>query len=140
MPFVLAIGGDRCSRLAETFQTVVPNHAQVYLHVLLVTLIGLVMICVPLLLLVPMLYRCRRRVMVAFSALAHDYSQQFQRRWLEPDSTETGNPLGSGDIQSLADCRIYRFSETPSLISILEWEGEFYGQRSTGNPAQAAHS
>ena len=100
---VLAIGAIDAAALAETFQTVAPNNAQIYLHVLLVTLIGLVMICAPLLLLVPMLYRCRRHVMVAFSALAHEYSRQFQRRWIEPDRTETGSPLGSGDIQSLAD-------------------------------------
>jgi hypothetical protein len=37
-------------------------------------------------------------------------------------------------------CRTCRFSETPSVISIWEWEGESNGQRPTGNPAQAAHS
>jgi hypothetical protein len=101
--FVLAIGVIDAAALAETFQTVAPNHAQVYLHVFLVTQIGLVVICAPLLLLVSMLYRCRRRAMVEFSALAYDYARLFQQRWIEPDRTETGNPLGSGDIQSLAD-------------------------------------
>jgi hypothetical protein len=101
--FVLAIGAIDAAALAETFQIVDPNHAQVYVHSFLVMLIGLVMICAPLLLLVPMLYRCRRRSMVGFSALAHEYSRQFQRRWIEPDQTETSNLLGSGDIQSLAD-------------------------------------
>lgn len=101
--FVLAIGAIDAAALAETFQTVVPNNPQVYLHVFLVTQVGVVMICAPLLFLVPMLYRCRRRAIVEFSALAHEYSRQFQRRWIEPDRTEIGTPLGSGDIQSLAD-------------------------------------
>ncbi|MBN2629921.1 MAG: hypothetical protein JXR75_05215 [Rhodobacteraceae bacterium] len=101
--FVLAIGAIDAAALAETFQLVAPDHTQVYLHVFLVALVGVVVICAPLLLLVPMLYRCRRRAMVEFSALAHEYSRQFQRRWIEPDQTEAGNPLGSGDIQSPAD-------------------------------------
>lgn len=43
-------------------------------------------------------------------------------------------------VVHVLDGRTCRFSETPSGISTWEREGEFNGQRPTGNPAQAADS
>ena len=74
--------------------------------------------------------------------------QQVVKRGVEPcDHVVERSPfaaLQGPDVclfgQVVEHCRTCRFSETSSVISTWEREGEFNGQRPTGNPAQAAHS
>ncbi|SEM44663.1 hypothetical protein SAMN04488103_101179 [Gemmobacter aquatilis] len=101
--FVLGIAALDAAALAETFQHVAPNEAQIYVHVFLVALVGVLVVCGPLLLLVSPLFRCRRRGMIDFSALANAYSVKFQQRWIGPAKPDLSELLGTGDIQSLAD-------------------------------------
>jgi hypothetical protein len=103
--FVLVLAVIDSAGLAETFQHVEPNELQVYAHVLLVIVIGVVAVCGPPMLLVPALFRCRRAGMVEFAMLAHEYSVRFRRRWIGPLKPSYDDLLGVGDIQSLADLR-----------------------------------
>jgi hypothetical protein len=100
---ILAVSLVDTAALVETFQTVAANKPLVYLHVILIALVGSFLVSAPLLFLVMPLYRVRRDALVAFGAMAHDYSRQFRARWIGPGRTGHDGLLGSSDIQSLAD-------------------------------------
>lgn len=67
----------------------------------LVILTGLPM--VPMLLLVPRLYRLKKKGLLDYGALAAKYTQSFDTRWVKGNAAEAEALLGSADIQSLAD-------------------------------------
>lgn len=105
---VVALAVIDAAALAETFQTVAVNEPQVYLHIFLITLIGLVVVCGPLLFLVGPLYRCQRASLVEHSAFAHDYAARFRQQWIVPNGRNRSDLLASGeDIQSLASLEVY---------------------------------
>jgi hypothetical protein len=49
------------------------------------------------------LFEAKRRGFLAYSTLANDYTQSFQRKWIRGEAPEGEVLLGSSDIQSLAD-------------------------------------
>lgn len=101
--FVVAIAIFDAAALAEIFQHTTLDEQRVYVHIVLVALIGLSIIGGPLLFLVAPLSRCRRSGIVEFSALAREYAVRFRRRWILPAEPDYDNLLGSSDLQSLAD-------------------------------------
>lgn len=68
-----------------------------YLVLALVVFLG------PLLVFSPMLAETRRLGMVEYTALATDYTCQFERKWLRGERSKDEVLLGSQDIQALAD-------------------------------------
>ena len=78
----------------------------------------------PLLLFVPKLMRARIMGLRRYGALVSDYTERFEARWLDP--AERPDPLGTPDIQSLADLGT-SYHEGPEQIGIflfarVDWE------------------
>ena len=63
----------------------------------------LVILLAPLLVLTPKLLIVKRRGLLEYSALANEYTQAFDRKWVRKEVPESEPLLGSADIQSLAD-------------------------------------
>jgi hypothetical protein len=51
----------------------------------------------------PQMLAAKRRGLAEFGQIAQDYVDEFETRWVNHDSPEPDELLGSGDIQSLAD-------------------------------------
>ena len=62
----------------------------------------LILILGPLLLLTPRLAACKRKAKYAYGRFASEYVGGFDTKWIR-DPSRTEDPLGSSDIQSLAD-------------------------------------
>jgi len=65
--------------------------------------IGLAVALGPLLLFTPRLIRAKRQGLLDYGGFADEYTRGFQRKWLGSGRDRAESPLGSGDIQSLAD-------------------------------------
>ena len=63
----------------------------------------LIVLMAPLLVFTPKLLAVKRRGLLEYSALANEYTQAFDRKWVRKEGAEGESLLGSGDIQSLAD-------------------------------------
>ena len=63
----------------------------------------LVILLAPLLVFTPKLLIVKRRGLLEYSALANEYTQAFDRKWVRKEVPESEPLLGSADIQSLAD-------------------------------------
>jgi len=57
----------------------------------------------PLLLFLPELARLRHQGILEYGAFAAEYGRDFRRKWIKKDNPGGDPPLGSSDIQSLAD-------------------------------------
>jgi len=70
-----------------------------------VGLISFMVLCVlgPLTMFMPLLERIKRRGLFEFGILANRYVFGFEDKWIRGNSGDTGELLGTGDIQSLAD-------------------------------------
>jgi hypothetical protein len=101
--FVLALAVIDAAALAASFQNAELDEQQVYLHGFIVAVIGVLVVTGPILPLAGQRFRCRQTGIVEFNAMASTYSVGFRRRWIEPDSPDHGDILGSADIQSLSD-------------------------------------
>jgi len=63
----------------------------------------LIVLLTPLLVFTPKLLMVKRRGLLEYSALANEYTQAFDRKWVRKEVPEGELLLGSADIQSLAD-------------------------------------
>jgi hypothetical protein len=63
----------------------------------------LIVLLAPLLVFTPKLLFTKRRGLLEYSALANQYTQAFERKWIRKEDAKSEQLLGSGDIQSLAD-------------------------------------
>jgi hypothetical protein len=63
----------------------------------------LIVLLAPLLVFSPKLLLAKRRGLLEYSALANEYTQAFDRKWIRKEVPEGEQLLGSADIQSLAD-------------------------------------
>ena len=63
----------------------------------------LAVLLAPLLVFTPKLLLVKRRGLLEYSALANEYTDAFDRKWIRKENPEGEPLLGSGDIQSLAD-------------------------------------
>jgi len=63
----------------------------------------LVILLAPLLVFTPKLLLVKRRGLLEYSALANEYTQAFETKWIRKQGSEGELLLGSADIQSLAD-------------------------------------
>jgi hypothetical protein len=59
----------------------------------------------PLLVFMPQLRTARRKGMEEYGTLGQQYAREFNRKWIRGDRPADETPLGSADIQSLADLR-----------------------------------
>jgi hypothetical protein len=100
---VMVISIVNAASLAAAFQTTRADLNQVYLYMFVITLLGVAIVCGPLLLLAPPLTQCRRKGMVAFSDVTFLYAHLFDEKWVRPPDVKYDEFLGTADIQSLAD-------------------------------------
>ena len=63
----------------------------------------LLLLLAPLLVFTPKLLAVKRRGLLEYGALANEYTQAFDRKWIRREAPEGEALLGSADIQSLAD-------------------------------------
>jgi hypothetical protein len=63
----------------------------------------IILLLSPLLLMIPTLYRVRRRGLREYGVLASNYARMFDAKWVHGQRREGESLLGSPDIQSLAD-------------------------------------
>jgi hypothetical protein len=63
----------------------------------------LIVLLAPLLVFSPKLWMVKRRGLLEYSALAHEYAGAFHRKWIRKELPHGESLLGSSDIQSLAD-------------------------------------
>jgi hypothetical protein len=73
------------------------------LEILFLVACGMLLVLGPLIVFVPQIMAAKRLGKREYGALAADYVRQFDRQWLRNGNQETTPPLGSADIQSLAD-------------------------------------
>jgi hypothetical protein len=66
-------------------------------------LLMLLILLAPLLVFTSKLFAVKRRGLLEYSALANEYTQAFDRKWVRKEIPEGEPLLGSADIQSLAD-------------------------------------
>lgn len=77
----------------EDFQILIPAYVA----------IGLFIMLAPLFVFSGKLVAARRAGLLAYSALATEYTRQFDRKWIRGERTEEEPLLGNADMQSLAD-------------------------------------
>jgi hypothetical protein len=63
----------------------------------------LIILLIPLMVFTPKLLMVKRRGLLEYSALANEYTQAFDKKWIRKEIPEGELLLGSADIQSLAD-------------------------------------
>jgi hypothetical protein len=68
-----------------------------FVALVLVTFLG------PLLVFSPRLFDTKRKGLLEYGALANEYTQSFERKWIRREAPEGEALIGSADIQSLAD-------------------------------------
>jgi hypothetical protein len=73
------------------------------LDLLAAAIVTVVMVLGPLLFFAPQLSEAKRKGVARYGLLSSRYAQDFESRWLKPPPPADDTPLGSGDIQSLAD-------------------------------------
>ncbi len=64
---------------------------------------AVVIVLAPLFVFLPRLMGCRTQGLLDYSALGHQYTEAFHRKWVEGPQPEDEPLLGTSDIQSLAD-------------------------------------
>jgi hypothetical protein len=69
----------------------------VFVVLILIILLG------PLLVFSPKLFDAKRKGLLEYGALANEYTQSFERKWIRREAPEGEVLIGSADIQSLAD-------------------------------------
>jgi hypothetical protein len=69
----------------------------VFVVLILIILLG------PLLVFSPKLFDAKRKGLLEYGALANEYTQSFERKWIRREAPEGEALIGSADIQSLAD-------------------------------------
>jgi hypothetical protein len=70
----------------------------------------------PLLMFASKMSAAKRRGLAEFGQLAQDYVDEFDTKWMNRDSSEPDELLGSGDIQSLAD-----LGNSYSVVTDMRW-------------------
>ena len=66
-------------------------------------LLILIVFLSPLLVFSPKLFEVKRKGLLEYGALANEYTQSFERKWIRREAPGGEPLLGSADIQSLAD-------------------------------------
>lgn len=103
MPLLLAHGAMLAGNLANRiFYLGAPLLSFKYeIIALVVVLLGVVLL--PLLVFAPRLAAVKRTGLLEYGAFAQRYAQEFDAKWLRGGASAGESPLGSADIQSLAD-------------------------------------
>lgn len=102
-PLVLAISAIQCASLAEELSTGATTFEAIYPALALVLVVDAVLFLGPLFIVTPKLWACRVKGLSDYMEFAESYVSDFDRKWLGRDVVSGESPLGTQDLQSLAD-------------------------------------
>jgi hypothetical protein len=103
-PFIAAISFLQCASLAETISTgKAASIAIAYPWMAMVLLVDVVLFICPLLVFTDKLWAARTVGAGQFGRFAARYVREFEAKWTDGACPDEASPLGTSDIQSLAD-------------------------------------
>jgi hypothetical protein len=76
---------------------------QFRVEIVALAVVAVLMVVAPVLVFAPRLGRLKRAALREYGAFAQRYVSEFEQKWLRGGAAQGEIPLGSGDIQSLAD-------------------------------------
>lgn len=103
VPLAMAQGAMGAGWIANQIFYAGAHLTQFKLDLSVTAIIVVFMFLGPLLAFGPALARAKRAGLGRYGNLAMQYSREFEQKWLRPDAPPLESPIGSGDIQSLAD-------------------------------------
>jgi len=102
-PLVLAISVVLSAAFAEDISTSAMQLASLYPYIALILLLDAVLFLSPLLFFTNKLWACRVKGLSDYMEFAAGYVDGFARKWIGQDPAHGNDPLGTPDLQSLAD-------------------------------------
>jgi hypothetical protein len=102
-PLVLAISAVMSASFAEEISAGTKTCASLYPAIAIILLLDATLFLGPLCLFVSKLWTCRVKGMGDYMAFAARYVDDFDKKWLRSDAHTAEGPLGTADLQSLAD-------------------------------------
>jgi hypothetical protein len=103
LPLVLAISVELAASFAADIAAGAMALEDVYPAIFAIVLVDGLLFIGPLFVFAPKLWACRVNGVVDYMEFAERYVADFEAKWLRPDARPDEAPLGSSDIQSLAD-------------------------------------
>lgn len=102
-PLLLAQGALVAGMIADRIFFAGAELSQFRVEIVALAVVGVLMVVGPLLVFAPRLGRLKRTALREYGAFAQRYVSEFEQKWLRGGAPSGERPLGSGDIQSLAD-------------------------------------
>jgi len=103
LPLIVAHGALLSGNLANRIFYAGGHLADSYAEIGLLVAFMLVLVLGPLTVFAPQVNEALRRVSFDYGRLAQRYVRDFEGKWIRPGGLADESPLGTGDIQSLAD-------------------------------------
>jgi len=103
LPLIVAHGALLAGNLANQIFYAGAHLADAYVEIGILVGFMLLLFLGPLTLFAPQVFEAQRRMGREYGRLAQRYVRDFEARWIHASADEGESPLGTGDIQSLAD-------------------------------------
>jgi hypothetical protein len=103
IPLIVAHGALLAGNIANRIFYAAAHLPEFYLEIALLVGFMLLIFLGPLVVFAPKVNEAQRRTWLTYGRLAQRYVRDFEAKWLRPDGVAEESPLGTGDIQSLAD-------------------------------------
>lgn len=102
-PLLVAQGALLAGMIADRIFFAGAKLPQFRVEIVALGVVAVLMVVGPLLVFAPRLGRVKRAALREYGAFAQRYVSEFEQKWLRGGAASGETPLGSGDIQSLAD-------------------------------------
>lgn len=102
-PLVVAVSAVQAAAFAEEISAGVTAFDAIYVTLAVVLLVDAVWLVAPLLVFTPKLWVCRNEGLAQYTVFASRYVGDFHRKWVGGGADAGESPLGTPDLQSLAD-------------------------------------
>jgi hypothetical protein len=102
-PLLVAQGALVAGMIADRIFYAGAKLPQFRVELIALAVVAVLIVVGPLLVFAPKLARVKRAALREYGAFAQRYVSEFEEKWLRGGTTAGETPLGSGDIQSLAD-------------------------------------
>ena len=103
LPLILAHGALLAGNLANRIFYAGGHLSDSYVEIALLVVFMLLLVLGPLMVFAPQVNEAQRRALFEYGRLAQRYVRDFEGKWIRPGGLAEESPLGTGDIQSLAD-------------------------------------
>ena len=115
-PLVLAISAVQAASVAEEISAGTMTFGAIYPAFALVLAVDAALFLGPLLVFTPKLWACRVKGLSDYMEFAARYVTGFDRKWLGGDNAAGESPLGTPDLQSLAD-----LANSVNVVRNMRW-------------------